>query len=158
MTHLRAESPSFIQITIYPKTKSGHFILCLESLVPPYILRMKSWFLCGPCSDPDVRSQPCLLPSPPWQPQQCHAFSHLHVFAHAATSAQSAFPTPSLPGKLLFNPQDWLRLAPSGKAQSHLGHLSSLLGLPPEHRGWSFQNPKLVSGIQLVLSTYLLNE
>lgn len=51
MTHLRAKSPSphhLIQIRIHSKTKSGHFILCLKSLVPPHILRMKFWLLCGP--------------------------------------------------------------------------------------------------------------
>jgi len=128
---------------------------------------MKTWFLCGPCGGLDVPSGPCLLPPLSGQPQPCHTLSHRHVFAHAIPSAQSAFPTPSTPAKqTLLQPsgpgsEDWVPEAVRSshrQALSYLGYLSSPLGWPPEHRHWSFHNPKPVSSTQLVLSAYPLNE
>jgi len=128
---------------------------------------MKTWFLCGPCGGLDVPSGPCLLPPLSGQPQPCHTLSHRHVFAHAIPSAQSAFPTPSTPAKqTLLQPsgpgsEDWVPEAVRSshrQALSYLGYLSSPLGWPPEHRHWSFHNPKPVSSTQLVLNKCLFNE
>lgn len=106
MTHLQAKSPSphhLIRYLIYPKP--GHFILCLKSLVPPHILKMKSWFLLGPCSGPDIPFQPCLLPSLPWPPPPWHTLSHATCLHMLYPLPRMPFlPLPCLVNKLLFNP------------------------------------------------------
>ena len=108
MTHVRAKSPSahhLIRITIYPKTKSGHFILCLKSLVPPHLLRRKSWFFRGPLTGLKAPAQPCLLPFLPRQPQLCCVLSRVPVSTRALPSVLGAFPALCLPRKVLSNPQ-----------------------------------------------------
>lgn len=97
-----------------PKSKSGHFILCLnKSLVPPRILRRKSRFPCGPCSGLNV-------PSQPWQPRPCHVVL-ISICLHLLYPLSRAL---LLPLSCLENSSStlrtWLRgLAPEAVRSSH---------------------------------------
>ncbi|XP_021095918.1 uncharacterized protein LOC101720604 [Heterocephalus glaber] len=100
------------------QNKSGHFTVCLKSLVAPPIPRMRPVAILGPAG-------------PLWVP--CHGAHHTELIlmpcaTPAGPCAQSVFPNHALPTKLLFNCQDpptGVGTKASQPRHPHTGHLSA---------------------------------